>query len=409
MPQRVRQLWEGQAGGFGESARTFWYETFVPDPIASIDPAFPLTAVEAVAEAERAVRDLTAAPELAGLEALSRQLLRAESVASSRIEGLELSHRRLAKAVFDPASADRTARSVVGNIEAMERAIELGATAAEIRTGDLLDLHRVLFARTEDEQIGGRIRERQNWIGGSSISPRRAEFVPPPATEVARLLEDLCVFANRQDVPPVVQAAIAHAQFETIHPFVDGNGRVGRALIHAILRRRAISARFVPPISLVLLGNANSYIEGLTLFRDGDLAGWSTRFAHALRDSTVLATGLGSALAELQASWREAAGRPRRTSASQRLIELLAAKPVIDIPMVATLLDVSYPQAREAVLRLEVAGVLKPVSIGRKRNRAWETPTLLTLLDNFEFEALTPTRAIERRRVSPRKDASQPT
>jgi Fic family protein len=399
MPRIVRQLWEGQAGGFGEQSRTFWYEAFVPDPIASIDPAFPLTVVEAIAEAERAVRDLVRAPELAGLEALSRQLLRAESVASSRIEGLRLSHRRLAKAVFDPAGADRTARAVVGNILAMESAIELGATARKIKTDDLLDIHRVLFAGTDDERIGGRIREQQNWIGGSSINPRRAEFVPPPAAEVRPLLDDLCAFANRVDLPAVAQAAIAHAQFETVHPFDDGNGRVGRAIIHGILGRRGVAPRFVPPISLVLLGNAGSYIEGLTIFREGDLAGWTTRFAHSLRDSTVLATGLGSALAELQASWREAAGRPRRTSAAQRLIELLAARPVVDIPTAATLLDVSYPQAREAVLRLEAAGVLRPVSIGRKRNRAWEAPALLGLLDEFEFAALTPTRADERRRA----------
>lgn len=406
MPQRVRQLWEGQAGGFGESSRTFWYEAFVPDTIASMDPAFSLTAIEAVSEAERAVRDLTSAPGLAGLEALSRQLLRAESVASSRIEGLQLSHRRLAKAVFDPAVADRTARFVIGNIEAMEHAIELGATAGEIRMDDLLELHRVLFAGTLDEHIGGRIRERQNWIGGTSMSPRRAEFIPPPAVEVARLLTDLCTFANRLDVPPVIQAAIAHAQFETIHPFADGNGRVGRAIIHVILRRRLIATRLVPPISLILLGNASSYVEGLTLFRDGDIARWSTRFAHALRDSTALATELGAALAELQASWRDAAGRPRRTSATQRLIELLAARPVIDIPMVSTLLGVSYPQAREAVLRLEGAGVLKSVSIGRKRNRAWEAPDISVLLDTFEFEALTPTRNQEPRRISPRRPAS---
>ena len=409
MPQRVRQLWEGQAGGFGESARTFWYEAFVPDPIASIDPVLPLTAVEAASDAERLVRDLMATPDLGGLEALSRQLLRAESVASSRIEGLELSHRRLAKAQFDPEHADRTARLVVGNIDAMERAIELGSTAVEIRVSDVLGLHRVLFAGTENERIGGRIRERQNWIGGTSINPRRAEFIPPPAAEVTRLLKDLCTFVNRVDVPPVIQAAIAHAQFETIHPFADGNGRVGRAMIHVILRRRVIATTFVPPISLVLLGNAASYVEGLTLFRESDLAGWSTRFAHALHDSTVLATGLGSALAELQASWREAAGSPRRTSATQRLTELLAARPVIDIPMVANLLAVSYPQAREAVLRLEESGVLRLVAIGRKRNRAWEAPALLALLDNFEFEALTPTRSDERRRASPRKRPNRPT
>ena len=403
MPRMVRQLWEGQAGGFGERSRTFWYQAFVPDPIASIDPAFALTAAEAVAEAERAVRDLVTAPEMAGLEALSRQLLRAESVASSRIEGLQLSHRRLAKAVFDPTAADATARAVVGNILAMERAIELGATTREVNTDDLLDIHRVLFAGTEDEHLGGRIREQQNWIGGSSVNPRRAEFVPPPAAEVRPLLDDLRAFANRVDLPPVAQAAIAHAQFETIHPFADGNGRVGRAIIHVILRRRGVAPRFVPPISLVLLGNAGPYVEGLTLFREGGLAEWSTRFAHALRDSTILATRLGSTLAELQASWREAVGRPRRTSATQRLIELLAARPVIDIPTTATVLDVSYPQAREAVLRLEEAGILRPVSIGRKRNRAWEAPTLLDLLDEFEFEAQTPIRNGEPRRASPRR------
>ena len=407
MPRMVRQLWEGQAGGVGESARTFWYEAHVPDPIASVDPDFPLSAAEDLAEAERAVRDLSSAPELSGLEALSRQLLRAESVASSRIEGLQLSQRRLARAVFDPAAADRTARGVVGNILAMERAIELGASSGAIGTDNLLDLHHTLFAGTEDERLGGKIRERQNWIGGSSVNPRRAEFVPPPPGEVRALLDDLCAFVNRSNVPPVAQAAIAHAQFETIHPFPDGNGRVGRALIHVILRRRGTAARFVPPISLVLVANARSYVEGLTSYRDGDLSGWAARFAHALRDSTTLAQKLGAALGELQASWREAAGRPRRTSATQRLIQLVAARPVIDIPTAATLLGVSYPQAREAVLRLEEANVLRPVSIGRKRNRAWEAPALLDLLGEFEFEVLTPTRTGEPRRSSPRKGHGQ--
>jgi len=399
----VRQTWEAQGGRYGDAARTFAYDAFVPDPIAAVDPTFPLSAVEAAAEAERAVRALDGAPTLAGLEALSRHLLRAESVASSRIEGLRLSHRRLAKAVFDPAAADRTARRVVGNIVAMESAIEIGATATTIEMSDILEVHRRLFGGTDDERSGGNIRERQNWIGGSATNPRRAEFIPPPAGAVAGLLADLCAFASRTDLPPVAQAAIAHAQFETIHPFFDGNGRVGRALIHVILRRRDVAPRFVPPISLVLLANATSYVDGLTMFRAGDVAGWTTLFAHALRDSTAVALRLGVALSDLQASWREAAGRPRRTSATQRMIELLAARPVIDIPTAATLLHVSYPQAREAVLRLEGADVLRPVAIGRKRNRAWEAPALLDLRDEFEFDAMTPTRMDEPRRASPRR------
>lgn len=402
MPRCVRQTWEGQPGGSRDAARTFDYDAFVPDLIASVDPAFPLSVAEAAAEAERAVRDLDGAPSLAGLEALSRHLLRAESVASSRIEGLRLSHRRLAKAVYDPAAADRTARRVVGNIVAMERAIDIGANSTSIEMSDILEIHRRLFDGTDDERSGGHVREGQNWIGGSPTSPRGAEFIPPPAAEVVPLLADLCAFASRLDIPPVVQAAIVHAQFETIHPFFDGNGRVGRALIHVVLRRRYVAPRFVPPISLVLLANATTYVEGLTMFRAGDLAEWTTLFAHALRDSTAVALRLGVALTVLQANWREAAQRPRRTSATQRLIETLAARPVIDIPTTAALLQVSYPQAREAVLRLEAADVLRPVAIGRKRNRAWEAPALLDLLDEFEFEAMTPTRTGESRRVSPR-------
>lgn len=404
MPRTVRRIWEGQAGGFGEAARTFSYEAFVPDPIAGIDPVYPLSVVEAVSAADRAVRGLDAMPGLIGLEALSRQFLRAESVGSSWIEGLQISHRRLAKAVFDPAAADRTARGVVGNILAMEKAIQLGAAVGTITTPDLVELHRVLFAGTEDERLGGRVRDRQNWIGGSSLSPRRAEFVPPPEWEVGQLLDDLCAFANRTDLPAVAQAAIAHAQFETIHPFADGNGRIGRALIHVILRRRGVATHFVPPVSLVLAGNARSYVQGLTAYRTGDVPTWTRMFANALRHSAGLAVKLGEGLLTLQRAWRERAGRPRRTSATQRLIERLPARPIVDINAAAELLAVSYPQARVAVLRLEDAGVLRPVSIGRKRNRAWEAPELLDLLDEFEFDALTPTRDGEPRRPSPRSD-----
>jgi len=101
------------------------------------------------------------------------------------------------------------------------------------------------------------IRSEQNWIGGAASSPRDAEFVPPPPELVPDLLDDLCAFCNREDVPASVQAGIAHAQFETIHPFADGNGRVGRALIHVVLRRRALAPRYVPPVSLVLAADAS--------------------------------------------------------------------------------------------------------------------------------------------------------
>jgi Fic family protein len=104
----------------------------------------------------------------------------------------------------------------------MERAIDLGTRARELRVSHMLELHRELFRETPDARRAGKIRESQNWIGGHEDSPMGASFVPPPEDLVPELLEDLCTFLNRQDMPAVVQAALAHAQFETIHPFFDG-------------------------------------------------------------------------------------------------------------------------------------------------------------------------------------------
>ena len=110
----------------------------------------------------------------------------------------------------------------------------------------LLEIHRRLLEGTRLEEHGGRIRTVQNWIGGSSYNPCSAAFVPPPPEDVPALLDDLISFCNDDGLPALAQAAIAHAQFETIHPFVDGNGRAGRVLIHLVLCRRGIAARFLP-------------------------------------------------------------------------------------------------------------------------------------------------------------------
>src|SRR6201999_2938774 len=103
--------------------------------------------------------------------------------------------------------------------------------------------------------------------GGISFNPCSAVFVLPPQEHVLGLMQDLCEFCNQDALPAVVQAAMAHAQFETIHPFVDGNGRTGRALVHVILRRRGVAPRLLPPVSLVLATWATDYVAGLTATR----------------------------------------------------------------------------------------------------------------------------------------------
>ncbi len=384
----VEYHWDARPNALGGRAarRGFTYRAYVPTFIADEDFLLSSHVAAAAGNAELACRELNEdPPALANLEALARQLLRAESVASSRIEGLVLSHRRLAKAAFSPEVADITAQSVLGNIAALERAVALAAGADEITPEHLLELHRLLFQGTRDEHLGGLVREDQNWIGGAASNPRNAEFIPPPPGLVPELLDDLCAFSSREDIPAVIQAAIAHAQFETIHPFHDGNGRVGRAMILAILRRRGLAPRYLPPVSLALAGEADRYVAGLTSWRNGDEEDWFIVFIDAVYRASTGAREFADRVAELQNRWRKQAGDPRRGSGPSRLIELLPAQPIINVKTAAQLLGGSDERARLAILRLEQAGVLRQTTVGR-RNRAWECVGLFDLLDRFERE-----------------------
>ncbi|MBS1890408.1 MAG: Fic family protein [Actinobacteria bacterium] len=368
----------------GRSARRgFTFEAYVPVAIA--DQGFTLESdlAAAAANAEGACRELDEEPpELGNLEPLARQLLRAESVASSRIEGLVLSHRRLAKAAFS-GTHDITAQGVLANIRALERAVELGGSVAELERGHLEEVHRILFEGTRDEARGGHLRTEQNWIGGSASSPRGAEFIPPPPDLVPGLVDDLCEFCNREDLPTSIQAGIAHVQFETIHPFFDGNGRVGRALILIILRRRGLSHIYLPPVSLVLAGEADRYVAGLGSWRRGDEDDWYRVFVDALYRAAAGARQFAGDVAALQERWMDQAGNPRRGSGPRRLIELLPSQPIIDVRTATDLLGGSAERSRQTIARLEQAGVVRQTSVG-KRNRAWESIGLFDLLDSFE-------------------------
>lgn len=370
----------------GRSSRAaFTYEAYLPTALVREDFVLGSHVAAAAARAEQACRDLNAPQSLPSFEVLARQLLRAESVASSRIEGLVLSHRRLAKAAFSEDAGDLTAQSVLANIAALERAVALATDVPKLEPAHLREIHRLLFAGTRDEHFAGHLREEQSWIGGASSSPRNAEFVPPPHELVPQLLDDLCEFCNRDDVPAVIQAAIAHAQFETIHPFHDGNGRVGRALILIILRRRGLAPRSLPPVSLVLAGEADRYVAGLTSWRNGDEEDWFTRFVDAVYRAATGATEFADRVGQLQRQWLELAGDPRHGSGPRRLIELLPEKPIVDVKTATQLLGGSEERARLAILRLEEAGILRQTGVGR-RNRAWESVGLFDLLDNLERE-----------------------
>lgn len=403
MPKLVRQRWEADFGAFGgrRARRGFTYDAYVPDPIAELDLPLPPDVAAVVAEAEGAVRAVNAlAPALSSLDVLARQLLRAESVASSRIEGLVLSHRRLARAAFSGDETDVTARSVLANIKAMDEAVAGAPRRGRFTVARMRRIHEVLFSAFGDPRAG-RLREEQNWIGGGASSPLDAEFVPPPPGEVRPLMEDLATFLERDDLPPVMQAAIAHAQFETIHPFADGNGRVGRCLIHALLRRRGLTPRFVPPVSLVLATDAKAYVGGLTDFRAGRVTEWIATFAAATRWAAIEAERFTASITSLQERWRRQAGPLRSDAAALRLLEVLPATPIIDVQTTAELARCSEQAARLAVLHLEARGVLAQLTVGR-RNRAWEAIGLFDRLDDFERRLATRRGGATRLRPAPR-------
>ena len=364
------------------------YDAFVPDPVAGIDLSLPGALAGVVSDAEAAVRSLntTAAP---GLAPLARLLLRTESIASSKVEGLQVDARTLARAEARSdvgRSIGITTREILANIDAMQLAVEEASTVERLSTDEIVAIHRVLMAQATNPDLAGRIRVEQNWIGGNDYNPCGAAFVPPPSDEVGRLLDDLCELANADDLPPLVQAAVVHAQFETIHPFLDGNGRAGRALIHVVLRRRGLAPSYVPPVSVVLARDKERYITGLTDYREGRMAQWVEVFAVACGRAANLAERYLGDVADLQEQWRarlRAGVNPRADAAAWAVIDVLPGHPVVTVPVAVAATGRTKPAVNQAVQQLQDAGVLESISAS-PRNRAWEAHGLLDLLAGLD-------------------------
>lgn len=401
----VERVWESNPAGQGRRARRAGtYRAFVPDPIGERDFLLDAAASTALNEATKALERLQHFPSrVATLEAVAQNLLRSESVASSRIEDLLVSHKRLARAGhLDRGKHRRDSRTakVLGNVEAMRRAIEIGSRSA-IVVDDLLEIHRLLLGHTAERGIAGVVRTTQNWIGGNHFNPLEAAFVPPPPEHVAELLEDLCRFIGRDDLPPVVQAAVAHAQFETIHPFADGNGRTGRALIYAVLRRRGEVIRYIPPISLVLAAGPATYIDGLGAYREGRSSEWCELFAEQAARAAREAERLAEEIESLEEEWLRRAGRPRSDSAARLLIAALPERPVLDSAIGQQMTGRSHVAVNKALRQLEDLGILRPLN-ERKWGRAWECDELLDLVEDFEESARSPKRRAVRPAPQPR-------
>lgn len=381
----VEKTWAGQPGAQTSAERRGGtYRAFVPEPLAEVELFLPGEVAGALETASNAVRQLNASPrKLVSLEAVARHLLREESLASSRIEGLAMGHRRIALADYDLTQTDdQMAADIVGNIRAMTQAVELGAAVKTIAPDDVLAVHRTMLRFGVDELIAGKWREKQGWVGGQA--PTHAAYVPPPQEEVPRLMNDLCAFMNRTDLPALAQAAVAHAQFENVHPFIDGNGRVGRCLVHTILRRRGLTPNYVPPISVILAARRDHYFAGLDDFRGDGLYRWLDFFADTTDIAAREAEQLAAIMDDLQEQWLGRFARPPRSDAAvRRVIAMLPAHPVLDVHVVMDRLEISERAAGAALTELEKVGVLTQVE-KRIRGRVWECLDLFEVIREFE-------------------------
>jgi DNA-binding transcriptional ArsR family regulator len=313
--------------------------------------------------------------------ALARLLLRAEGVASSYVEGVTAPLAQVAAAELDP-SVGESAVWIADNAAATLLAID-EARRAPLEAGVLHRWHRRLMtgAGHLPERQLGTWRDLPGWIGGTS--PLDAAAVVPPPELIVSLMADLIEFANRTDVDSVTQAAVAHAQFELIHPYADGNGRVGRILIAWILARR-LNLAPPPPVSVRIATDRGGYLSGLALFRLGQVDPWVAWFAEIVESSGDAATNLVGAVATLRDEWSERLANVRKDATAHRVLALLPAHPVIGGEIVASELSVSERSARTALDTLQEHGILEPFAVARRESgrprRWWVAAELLALV-----------------------------
>jgi Fic family protein len=317
------------------------------------------------------------------LKSLDRLLVRAESIASSKIENLHATSEEYARALYGNNSNSSAVAMVAGTntLIALIASVGSGKTITE---SAIKIAHRTLMKDVSREQeSAGEYRRVQNWIDGSNHSPLDAIFVPPPPENIESLMKDLLAFANREDVPVLAQAAITHAQFETIHPFTDGNGRIGRALVNAILRRRRVTTRVVVPIASFLVANRKVYFDDLNKYRDGHIESLLTRFASAANIASVEAGRMVTTLSELPPTWRKKLGTVRSGGSTSQLLEVLISNPVFSAEELVGVIGKNPTSIYNAISRLHGVAILTPLS-DRKRNQIWGVTDVLHELEELD-------------------------
>lgn len=378
MGRHISQKWHGNSQALrARDRRGGRFNAYVPHPLARWQPLLTADVAAFLSETERILIDTASQlkPRSGG-----DVCFWAESLGSSHIEGVAPNPKRVVQALAKrqhtgEGAAFGAVAEVIGNIDATAQAQQMLAQRQHLRLQTLLDAHRTLMAASGTPHFGGVVRSDQNWVGGNDWHPLEGDFVPPPPEMCRPLLEDLVAYLRGDEHPPLLQSAVAHVQFETIHPFGDGNGRAGRAVLYGVLKHRCAPDGMMPPVSLALSRNRDAYLDALAEFqtyvgeadhpgRSAALVRWLEVLADAVQRSSRAVVRYQEAIGVLQNHWRAADGGREKRSVAASVIDYLPANPSVTARTLAEATGFSERRCGDALRRLEAAGVVKGRSAG---------------------------------------------
>jgi Fic family protein len=350
------------------------------DPAPIADAPIDLSA-STIRATERAATTLETSARRTGpdLEVIGRLLLRAEGLSSSAIEGLRAPAEAVALAE-EGVGGDDTASWVADNLTVLVDAL---ATNPPLTTETLRAWHGRLMrhAIDFDPDHAGTWRPVVGWIGGAN--PLVAAHVASPPDLIAPGMDDLVAFLRRDDLDPITVAAIAHAQFETIHPFADGNGRLGRSLIGWVLAS-SLDVTIPPPVSTAFARDIGGYLSGLTLYRQGQIDHWVRWFANAVIDASARSDAMLDGVDRLLAEWRDRIADLRADAAARRIVETLVQQPVTNAAIVSDRLGLSRTAARNGLNDLAARGIVHQLPVqpssGGRPSTWWAATDILKLI-----------------------------
>lgn len=343
----------------------------------SIGLSGPLAAGVAEAEAAVARFDERIGGRLASFSVIA---LRTEAATSSQIENLSAAASSIAIAEHTmPSASPRkpNADLIAANVATLTTAM---AGEGPLSVSEVVEIQRVLLEDSAP-QLTGEFRAEQVWVGGDAYSPHGATHVAPHHERVPAAIDDFIGFANRQDLGALAHIAVSHAQFETIHPFPDGNGRTGRVLVQRMLRNAGLTQRAILPLSAGLLADTDRYFESLNSYRDGEIEPVVSMFVDAAFTSLNNANRLAEDLTEVRRLWGETVSA-RADSTVWPLLDYCVGRPAVTASSVAADLGVSTVAAQNAIDRLVDSGILRQNSSAR-RNRIWLVGDVLDAIDRF--------------------------